>query len=111
MEVLAELVGGVVHQQLGALEAFGVVGEAEVDELSVVLYLLESGAGLIDVAIEHLLACDLGHGVDELRVEETLIAWVGLFGAEFELAEGLSVGKFFVDGRGQDWRAESENQR
>ena len=99
VEVFAETVGGVVHEHLGVLEALGVAGEIHVDELGVVLDLLEGGAGLVDVAVEHLLAGDLGHGVDELGVEEALVARAGLLGAEFELGQGLGVGKIFVDAR------------
>ena len=35
VEVFGEAVGGVVHQHLGVLEALGVVGEVDVDEVRV----------------------------------------------------------------------------
>ena len=99
-----------MHQQFGTLEAFGVAGEAEMDEFGVVLYLLEGCTGLIDVTIEHLLAGNLGHGVDEFRVEETLLAGLGLLGLKFETGEGLGVGKGLVDRGGVDRGAEGEKQ-
>ena len=110
MEVFGEAIGGVMHEELGVLQAFGVVGEAEMDELRVVLDLFEGGAGLVDVAVEELFAGDLGHGVDELGVEEALVAGTGLLGAEFELAEGLGVGEGFVDGGGVDGNADHEKK-
>jgi hypothetical protein len=110
MEVFGEAIGGVMHEELGVLQAFGVVGEAEMDELRVVLDLFEGGAGLVDVAVEQLFAGDLGHGVDELGVEEALVAGTGLLGAEFELAEGLGVGEGFVDGGGVDGNADHEKK-
>jgi hypothetical protein len=111
MEVPAELVGGVMHQHFGTLKAFGVAGEAEMDELGVVLYLLESCTGLIDVTIEHLSACDFGHGVDEFRVEETLLAGLSLLSLKLEAVEGLGVGKVLVDRRCVDRHAEGEKKR
>ncbi len=88
VEVLAEAVGGVVHEHLGVLEALAVAGESHVDELRVVVDLLERGAGLVDVAVEHLLAGDFGHGVDELGVEEALFARAGLLGADVRAERG-----------------------
>jgi hypothetical protein len=61
VEILAEAIGGVVHELLGVLEALGVFGEVKVDEGRVVLNFFQGRAGLVDVAIEHLFACDLGH--------------------------------------------------
>jgi hypothetical protein len=49
--------------------------------------------------------------VDELRVEEALVARAGLLGAKFELGQGLSVGKIFIDGGGVDRSAEGQRQR
>ncbi len=46
VEILRQLVGGVVEEHLGVLEALGVAGEIDVDELGVVVDLLEGGAGL-----------------------------------------------------------------
>ncbi len=37
------------------------------NELRVVIDLLECSAGLVDIAAEHLFACDLGHGVGPVR--------------------------------------------
>ena len=111
VEILAEAIGGVVEEHLGVLEALAVAGEIHVDELRVVVDLLERGAGLVDVAVEHLPACDLGHGVDELGVEEALVARAGLLGAKFELGQGLGVGKIFVDGGGVNRSAEGRGTK
>jgi hypothetical protein len=97
VEILSEPIGGVVHEELSVLEALGVVGKIEVDQLRIVLDLLQGCAGLVDVAIEHLLAGYLGHGVDQLRVKEALVARIGLLSAEFKLAESLGVREIFVD--------------
>ena len=97
VKIFAEAVGGVVQEHLGVLEALAVVGEVHVDELRVVVDLLQGGAGLVDVAVEHLFASELGHGVDEFGVEEALVARTGLLGAEFELGESFGAGKIFVD--------------
>ena len=99
------------HQHLGVLEALGVFGEVELDELSVAVDLLEGGGGVVVVAVGDLLDGHLGHGVDQLRVKVALIAGVGLLGAEFELGEGLGVGKGFVEVCGVDRGAEGEKQR
>jgi hypothetical protein len=111
VEILLKLIGGVMEEHLGVLEALGVVGEAHVDELGVVIDFFEGGTGLVDVTADHLLAGDLGHCVDELSVEEALISWTGLLSAEFELSEGLGIGKIFVDVRGDCGDRERETQR
>ena len=99
-EILAETIGGVVHEHLGVLDALAVAGEIHVDQLRVVVDLLKSVTGLVDVAVEHLLAGNLGHGVDELGVEKALVAGAGLLGSKFELGEGLGVGEIVVNGGG-----------
>ena len=48
---------------------------------------------MIDVAIDHLAASDLRHGVNELSVEEALVAGVCLLGTEFELARAWASGR------------------
>jgi hypothetical protein len=101
VEILLKLIGGVVEEHLGVLEALGVVGETHMDELGVVVHLFEGGTGLVDVAVDHLFACDLGHGVDEFGVEEALVAGACLLGAELELSQGLGIGKIFVDVGGE----------
>jgi hypothetical protein len=88
-----------VHQHLGVLEALGVAGEVDVDEVGEVVDLFERGGGLFVVAVGDLLAGLLGHGVNELGVEVALLAGVGLAGAEFELGEELGAG--FVGWRGR----------
>jgi len=101
VEVLVEAVGGAVHEHLGVLEALGVPGEAELDELGVVLDLLEGRAGAVGITVEHLLAGDFGHGRDELGVEEALFARIGLQGALLKLIDGLLVEEeAFVDACG-----------
>ena len=49
VKILSELVGGVVHQHLGVLDALAVGGEIDVDELGVVIDLFEGGVGLVDM--------------------------------------------------------------
>jgi hypothetical protein len=78
--------------------------------LGVAVDLLEGGIGLVYITVEHLLAGDLGHGVDEFGVEEALVSGAGLLGAQLELGEGLGVGKNFVVAGGERGRAESEKQ-
>ena len=107
---IAETVGGMMHQQFGILEALGVLGEAEVDELRVVFDPFEGCGGCFGVAVCDLFGGHFGHGVDQLGVEEALVAGTGLLGAEFELAEGLGVGEGFVDGGGVDGNADHEKK-
>lgn len=111
VEILAEFVGGVVHQLLGVLEALGIVGEVEVNELCVAFDLLEGGAGLVDVSLDHLFTGDLSHGVDEFGIEEALVARARLFGAKFKLVEGQCVGQVFINGCRVDWSAQGEEYR
>jgi hypothetical protein len=111
VEKFSETIGGAVHEHLGVLDAFAVAGEIHVDELRVVVDLLEGGAGLVDVTIKHLLAGDLGHGVDELCVEEALVARACLLGTKFELSEHLGAGEIVVVGGGVDRSAERKKQR
>jgi hypothetical protein len=108
---LGELVGGVVHQHLGVFDPLAVGGEIDMDELGVVIDLFEGGVGLVGVTVEHLLAGDLGHGVDELGVEEALVTGAGLLGTKLELRERLGVGKVVAVAEGERRRAESEKQR
>ncbi len=112
-EIFAETIGGVVHEHLGVLDAFAVAGEIHVDQLRVVVDFLKGVTGLVDVAVEHLAAGNFGHGVDELGVEEALVAGAGLLSFDFELGQGLGVGEIAVDGGGVRERAgsESEGQR
>jgi hypothetical protein len=113
VKIFAEAIGGVVEEHLGVLEALAVAGEIHVDQLRVVVDLLKSVTGLVNVAVQHLLSSNLGHGVDELGVEEALVAGAGLLGSNFELGQGLGVGKIAVDrggGRERAW-SESEGQR
>jgi hypothetical protein len=98
VHVVTQTMGGVVHQQLGVLEALGVPREAHVDEMGVVFNALESGTGVIGVAVEHLFAGELGHGVNEFSVEEALFARIGLLGALLELIDGFRGGDRVVDG-------------
>jgi hypothetical protein len=99
VEDLREAVAGAVHELLGVLDALGVAGEVDVDEVSVEVDLFESGRGLLGVAGGNLLASLLGHGVDELSVEEALLAGIGLAGALLELGEDVRAGDDFVCGK------------
>jgi hypothetical protein len=93
VKILGELVGRIVQQHFSVLDSLAVAGEIDVNELGVVVDLLEGGVGLVDVSVEHLLAGDLGHGVDEFGVEEALVTGAGLLSAKFELGECLGVGE------------------
>jgi hypothetical protein len=97
MQRLCEAKRGVMHQHLGVLEAFRVLLEIHLDEMSVSINLLERCACLIVVAVDHLLDSDLGHCVDELGVKITLIARVRLLRAQLELAERLRIRSGFVN--------------
>jgi hypothetical protein len=90
----------VVHELLGVFDALGVVSDIGVDEGGVLVDLFEGGVGLVDLACEELAAGVLGEGVDELDVEEALVAGIGLLGALLELREGLGVEDRVVTGRG-----------
>ena len=78
VEELGEVIGGVVHELFGVFEALGVAGEVDVDEVGVLIDRLRVAAALFGVAGGDLLAGLLGHGVDELGVEEALFAGFGL---------------------------------
>ena len=56
------------------------------------------GDSVIGVAVEHLFAGELGHGVNEFSVEEALLARIGLLGALLELIDGFRGGDRVVDG-------------
>jgi hypothetical protein len=109
-EIFRETIGGVVHEHLGVLETLAVAGHIHVDELRVLVDLPEGCAGLVDVAVEHLPAGHLGHGVDELCVEEALVARTGLLGAEFELGQGLCIRNIFIVAGGVDRSTEGKQQ-
>ena len=100
-----------MHEHLGVLEALVVGGEGHVDEVGVVVDALEGGVGLVGVACEHLLTGELGHGVDELCIEEALFARAGLLGADFQLMDGFGGGEGLVDaGGGVAGGSEREDQ-
>ena len=110
VEILAEAIGGVVEKHLGVLEPFAIAGEIHVDQLRVVVDFLKGVTGLVNVALKHLLAGNLGHGMDELGVEEALVAGAGLLGSNFELGQGLSVGKIVVNRGDVRRRARGEGE-
>jgi len=110
VEVLAEPSGGVLNKELGVFEALGVVGEAEVDELCVVLNFFEGSTGVVDFTIAELTGGQLGHGVDELRIEEALFARGGLLGMKLQLAQSLWIGKTFVDAGGTSGDTEGKEE-
>jgi hypothetical protein len=110
VEIFPQAAGCVVHKHLGVLEALGVAGETEVNQLGVVFYLLQCRAGLFYLAVQHLPACDFGHGVDKLGVKEALVARFCLLGLSFEATERLSIREVVVD-RGGEYRcAEAEEE-
>lgn len=109
VEILSEAIGGVVHQHLCVLEALGVASEIHVYQVGVVVDLLESGGGLVGVAIGDLFAGTLGHAVDDFGVEETLFAGAGLTGAQFKLSQEFGIGVVWT-GCVQGWQAEGREE-
>jgi len=97
---LAEAVGCVVQQLLGVLQAIAVVGEAALNEVRVLVDLPERRGGVVCVAGGELGGGLLGEAVDQLGVEEALLAWFGMGGAKFEPGEGLGSGDGFFGGAG-----------
>jgi hypothetical protein len=97
VHVFAEAMGCVVHEHFGVFEALGVMAEVQVDEVGVVLDLFQGGAGFVGFALKDLFARNFRHGVDQFGVEEALVAWVGLLGADFQLSDCLRVGDVVVD--------------
>ena len=107
VENLSEAEGGVVHYLLGVLESLGIVGEVDVDEVGVTVDLGEGVGGLFCVTVGDLSASLPGHGVDELGIEEALLAGIGLAGAQLKLGECVGAGNGFVSGgAGRDYGAE-----
>src|ERR1035437_1237942 len=108
MEILGQVVGGVVHEQLGVLQTLGIAGEIEVDQVGVAIDLLEGGGGLFGFAVGDLLAGFYGHPVDEFGVEVALLAGARLTGAQLELGEGFRGGQVGgrVEGYGERERRE-----
>ena len=103
VEVFAQPVGGVVHQHLSVLDPLGISRQAQVDQMSVVVHLTQGGAGLFVFACKHLLSSKLGHRVDQLCIEEALLARRCLLGAKFELADCLGILRsFFVGSSGRE---------
>ena len=109
VEDLAEAEGGVVQQLLGVLQAIAVVGEAALNEVRVLVDLPERRGGVVCVAGGELGGGLLGEAVDQLGVEEALLAWFGMGGAKFEPGEGLGSGDGLPGGaRGQDEKEQAE---
>jgi hypothetical protein len=77
MHVVTQPMGGVVHEEFGILQSLGVAGDAEVDQVGVVLDALQGGAGGDHIPVQHLFASELGHGVDQLGEEEALFLGTG----------------------------------
>jgi hypothetical protein len=96
MEELSKAEGAVAEEDLGVFEALIVIGHAEVELVGEVLNLLKEVGGLIGVASRILLHAEFGHLVDELGVEEALLAglsgWdTGLKGGDGGLINGFVV--------------------
>ena len=110
VEELAEAECGVVQQLLGVLQAIAVAGEAALNELRVLVDLPERRRGVVRIVGGELRGGLLGEAVDQLGVEEALLAWLGVGGAEFELGEGFGSGDGVVCGgaRGQDEEEEAQ---
>jgi hypothetical protein len=62
--------------------------------------MLEHGGCLFDVAGGILLDAQLGHLMDQLGVEETLLARLRLIGARLKGLDALDVHRFVVDSGG-----------
>ena len=111
MEELAEAVGGVVQQLLGVLQAIAVVGEAALNEVRVLVDLPEGCRGVVGVVCSELCGGLHGEAVDQLGVEEALLAWLGLGGAVFEAVEGFGSGDGFVGGGARGQGEKEQTQR
>ena len=81
-------VRGVLHQELGGFEAFGVLAfrrlhpGGDTDEAG------EGGACCLLIACADLLAFELGEVMEQLGVEEALLAELGFVGALLEVLQG-----------------------
>src|SRR3954447_17934978 len=81
-----------------------------VDEL---LGTLEQAGGLFRLSGRILPRAVLDHFVDQLRVEKTLLARLGLVGPKFQRVDALLIGDLLVEGSragGNCERKEEENQ-
>ena len=92
--------GGVIEQDLGVLDALAVARHGEMNLVGKSLDALEQGGGFIHVAGRILAHADLGHLVDQLSIEETLLAGFGLVGAEFEGLDSGKIEGFVIDAGG-----------
>src|SRR5271154_4284676 len=90
--------GSVPHEDLGVLEPLAVVGHAYVNLGGVLLDGVDSARGLCGVACGQLPTGQLGHLVDELGVEEALLARTSLAGARLEGQQRLSIRDFLIYG-------------
>src|ERR1039458_2252363 len=98
VQELAEAEGGVVQEHLGVLQAIAVASEVEVDEGNEVVDLPEGHCGMVGVVGGELGSGLCGQIMNQLGIEEALLAWFGMGGAQFELGEGLGSGDGFVCG-------------
>jgi hypothetical protein len=94
---LGEAAGRMMHQHLGIFQTPGVLFQAGLNKPGIAIDLFECRSGLIVVSVGDLPDGHLGHRMDQLRVEKTLVARIGLLSAQLKLAQGLSVGNTFVD--------------
>jgi hypothetical protein len=110
MEELAEAEGCIVQELLGVLQVIAVVGEVALNELRVLVDLPERRSGVVRIVGGELGGGLLGEAVDQLGVEEALLAWLGMGGAEFELGESLRSGDGFVGGGARGQGEEEQTQ-
>jgi hypothetical protein len=94
---VGEAARGVVHEEFGILQFFGVACEAHVYFLRERVDPFERDTGVIVIAACQLPAGDFRKVVYELRVKEALFSRLGGLGTSFQLDEGTFVQNNFVD--------------
>jgi len=97
----AEAERAVAEQDLDILEALVVVGDRDVDAVGSLLHLAEQVGGLFPVAGGVFLQAELGHLVNQLRVEKALVAGLGLAGLDRKRIDGLLIEGLVVEPRGE----------
>jgi hypothetical protein len=94
---LVEPEGGVAEQDLSVLKAFVVLGHGEMDLVRQYLNLLQQASGFLFIAGSILVDAEFGHLVDQLGVEETLFAGLGLEDFGLKSVDALLIDGFVVE--------------
>jgi hypothetical protein len=97
-EEILEAEGGLAEEDFGVAEVLVVGGEGEIDLLGELLDSSERGEGAGGVAGGVLAEAKLSHLADELGVEETLLAGLGVASAGDEVLEALLGGRGVLGG-------------